>query len=414
VAGARHPKAIVFFNLPAAGHVNPSLPLIAELTRRGAVVRYYTGDEFRTQIEKQGAEFRSYGEHLTYDHSRLPSNLLQLAAAIARATEDLLPFALRELRRDRPEVVISDSMCPWGRLAASALGIPGIASLTTLALDPSLLREHTSSLQFVGTAVGGALGYVHYRRASRRIRRTYRVAPGGLFDLFVFRDRLTIAYTSRAFQPHGERFDDSVRFVGPLLRDTEEPDDELMQRLEGRPLIYVSLGTLSRPAPEFFRACVDAFAGSGYTLLLALGSRADPASLGSIGPDCVVRPLVPQLAVLRRATLFVTHGGMNSTSEALALGVPLLVCPQSVEQAIIARRVQELGAGLMIAQRDATAERIRIAAAAVLTRGHRDAARSIARSFEQAGGAAAAADAVEQLIAEATVPRVQAKRPLKG
>ena len=91
---------------------------------------------------------------------------------------------------------------------------------------------------------------------------------------------------------------------------------------------------------------------------------------------------------------------MNSTSEGLALGVPLLVYPQSVEQAIIARRVQELGAGRTIGDRDATAEGIHAAASAVLVGPYRDAARLIARSFEQAGGAAAAADAVEELVAK--------------
>lgn len=401
----RHPKRIAFFNLPAAGHVNPSLPLVAELTRRGLGVLYYTGDEFRGQVERQGAEFRSYGKHLTYDHSRLSPNLLQVAAVIAAATEDLLPFALAEVRRERPRVVISDSMCPWGRLAARAVGTPGVASLSTLALDPSLLRRQTPPGQFVRTVTGGALGFVRFRRAAGRIRRAHHVDPGGLFDLFVFRDRLTIVYTSRAFQPHSERFDESVRFVGPLLRETEEPDDELMRSLGESPLIYVSLGTLSPPRPKFFRACMDAFADGKDKLLLSVGTRTDPASLGPIPPNCVVRQSVPQLAALRRAQLFITHGGMNSTSEGLALGVPLLVYPQTVEQEIIARRVQELGAGRTIGDRDATPERIHAAARAVLVGRHRDAARSIARSFNQAGGAAAAADAVEELMAEASQAR---------
>jgi MGT family glycosyltransferase len=392
-------RNVAFFNLPAAGHVNPSLPLVAELTRRGVGVHYYTGDQFRSQVERQGAKFGSYGEHLTYDHSGLPSNLLQVAAVITAATEDLLPFALAEVRREQPQVVISDSMCPWGRLAARALGTPGVASLSTLALDPSLLREHTSPGQFIRSMTGGALGFVRFRRAAKRIQRKHHVDPGGLFDLFVFRDRLTIVYTSRDFQPHPERFDESVRFVGPLLRETEEFDEQLMRSLGESPLIYVSLGTLSPPRPNFFRACMDAFADGKDKVLLSVGSKTDPASLGPIPRNCVVRQSVPQLAALRRARLFVTHGGMNSTSEGLALGVPLLVHPQSVEQTIIAHRVQELGAGRMIRNRDATPAGIQDAAGAVLVGRCRDAARSIARSFERAGGAAAAADAVDELIA---------------
>ena len=119
------PNNLVFFNLPAAGHVNPSLPLIAELTRRGNRVLYYTGDQFRTQIERQGAEFRSYGAHLSYDHSRLPTNLLRIAAVLARATEDLLPFALSELRRERPRgggQRLDVPLGPFGRQSAGNAG----------------------------------------------------------------------------------------------------------------------------------------------------------------------------------------------------------------------------------------------------------------------------------------------------
>ncbi len=396
------PNNLVFFNLPAAGHVNPSLPLIAELTRRGNRVLYYTGDQFRTQIERQGAEFRSYGAHLSYDHSRLPTNLLRIAAVLARATEDLLPFALSELRRERPAVVVSDSMCPWGRLAARARETPAVASLTALPIDPGLLREHTSALQYLLTASRGAPGYIRFLAARRRLRRAHGVDLGGLFDMFVFRDRLTLVYTSRAFQPHSERFDESVRFVGPMLRSTEEPDDELMSGLDGPPPVYVSMGTVQSPGSSFFRACIDAFAGADYKLVLSVGRNFERDSLGPVPPNCLVRQSVPQLAVLRRARLFITHAGMNSVNEALALGVPLLLYPQSVEQAIIAARVQELGAGRTISGRDVTPEGIRATADELLSGSYRDAARSLGRSFEQAGGAPAAADAVEELIASPT------------
>jgi MGT family glycosyltransferase len=399
---------VAFFNLPAAGHVNPTLPLIAELARRGVHVLYYAGDESRAQVIRQGAEFRSYGAHLTYDHSQLPSNLLGVAAVIALATEQLLPVALGETRRERPDAVISDSMCPWGRLAAQACGVPGIASLSTFAFDPAILREGASPSQFARTIAAGAGHFVRFRRAGKRIRRKHGLHLGSLFDLFVFRDRMTIVYTSRAFQPHQDRFDDSVRFVGPLLRETEDLDEHLARQLGDDPLVYVSLGTVANDRLGFYRACLDAFADGDHKVLLSVGTKVDPVALGPIPPNCVVRPFVPQLAVLQRARLFVTHGGMNSVSEGLAHGVPLVVYPQSVEERTIGWRVQELGAGLLIGDRDADPAGIRGAASAALAGGCANAARAIARSFEDAGGAPAAADAVTEVIASgsAAVPRL--------
>ncbi len=394
----RSPYSLVFFNLPASGHVNPTLPLIAELSRRGARVSCYTGDGFREQVVHQGAEFRSYGRYLTYVHSQLPSNYLRVAGVLARATEDLLPFAIDELRRERPAAVISDAMCPWGRLAAHAEGVPGVSSLSALPIDRSLLREHTSPAQFARAATAGAGGYLRFRLAGRRLRRAYRVELGGLFDLFEFRDRLTIVYTSRSFQPHPERFNESVRFIGPLLRATEDEDPELMGRLDDRPLVYASMGTVAMPRRRLLRACIDAFAGADETLLLSVGLKFDPASLEPLPGNCIVKRSVPQLAVLRRASLFITHGGMNSVSEGLAVGVPLLICPQSPEQAIIGARVTELGAGVTVDGR-ATGKGIRTAADAVLSGSCREAARSVAQGFRSAGGAPAAADAIEELIA---------------
>ena len=90
---------------------------------------------------------------------------------------------------------------------------------------------------------------------------------------------------------------------------------------------------------------------------------------------------------------------MNSTSEGLALGGPLLIYPQSAEQAVIATRVEELGAGRTIDGGGATPDGIRAAAARVLSGPYRDRARTVARTFRQSGGATAAADAIEGLLA---------------
>src|SRR5215467_14749447 len=49
---------VLFFNLPAHGHTNPTLPLVAELVRRGEHVIYYSSEAFRPAIEQAGATFR--------------------------------------------------------------------------------------------------------------------------------------------------------------------------------------------------------------------------------------------------------------------------------------------------------------------------------------------------------------------
>ncbi len=100
--------------------------------------------------------------------------------------------------------------------------------------------------------------------------------------------------------------------------------------------MYVSLGTLSTRTPAFYARCFEAFAGRGSPGgAVYRHQRLRESRLGAAPANFIVMPHVPQLAVLQRARAFVTHGGMNSVSESLACGVPVVVIPQMGEQAIV-------------------------------------------------------------------------------
>jgi MGT family glycosyltransferase len=99
--------------------------------------------------------------------------------------------------------------------------------------------------------------------------------------------------------------------------------------------------------PAFFRDAAIALARPGRRVVLSVG-RIAPQTLGALPPGVTAHAHVDQLAVLRRADLFITHGGFNSVQEGLVAGVPLLVFPQMQEQVLNADRVSELGAGLRL------------------------------------------------------------------
>jgi MGT family glycosyltransferase len=128
---------------------------------------------------------------------------------------------------------------------------------------------------------------------------------------------------------------------------------------------------------------------------MSVGTNIGEASLGATPANIVVKQWVPQLDVLRRASVFVSHGGMNSVSESLYYGVPLVVVPQMGEQEIVARQVERLGAGLCLAKEAMTPDRLRQAVHRVLGEGtFREKAALIRASFETAGGAERGADAI--------------------
>ena len=129
-----------------------------------------------------------------------------------------------------------------------------------------------------------------------------------------------------------------------------------LEHLEGGPVAYVSLGTVYNERPDFFRTVLRAFGGTGWRVVVATGEWVEAGDLGPVPDNVILRPWVPQLEMLAKADVFVSHGGMNSTMEALAHAVPLVVVPQQSEQRVTADRVVELRLGRRLDPDDVTPE----------------------------------------------------------
>lgn len=158
-----------------------------------------------------------------------------------------------------------------------------------------------------------------------------------------------------------------------------------------------SLTTVSNDNPAFFRQCIEAFNGSPYQVIISLGKRLSIEALGKIPANFIIRPYVLQLAILERSDLFITHDGVNSVHQALYHGVPLLLVPQQLEQALVAARLAELGAGLV--QRKPSATRLRATADRLLKDGsYRQRANALGEDLRAAGGVGRAAVAIEALV----------------
>jgi MGT family glycosyltransferase len=326
---------------------------------------------------------------------------------LMRAVEDVLRHDLERFSAEKPDYVITDSVAPWGQWVGQLLDLPVVTSVGTLAINrqvmafaasrgtrPKSLRRAASKIRHVLEAA--ALG--------RRLRRTYGVPGTGIIGLIAGSSDLTIVYTSRAFQPCAGSFDDRFLFIGPAIGWRPESDHGAAPAWPPG-VIYVSLGTVFNARPDFYRACFEAFRGRDVRVLMAVGSNLPVEPLGTPPPNVEVRPWVPQLEVLRQAAVFVSHGGMNSVSESLAHGVPLVVVPQMGEQETIGRQVDALGAGVFLAPEAATPERLWQAVERVRNDGRfGTAAAGISRSFEEAGGVARGAEAIHSYVRRARGP----------
>lgn len=382
--------AVWFFSIAAHGHTNPTLPVVAALRRRGHTVRYYSFAPFGEKIIAAGAQFVPCDEYLPPAPDDLEqkvgrdlSALLDMVAEVTLAMQDRIAADMAE---HRPDCIVSDSLCHWGRLFARRYRVPFVCSTTTFAYN-----RHTAPLmrQTPGEALAFVCSLPRLHRITARLRRAGW--PVRSFVDMVANDESTrtVVYTSRAFQPRAETFGGNYAFVGPSL-SMPAPDPAP----KARPLVYISLGTVLGRQPEFYRQCFAALGSSSCDVLVSAGQATDLAALGAPPDNFTVEPYVDQLKVLQRADVFLTHCGMNSVSESLYCGVPMVLWPQQAEERAVADRTAALGAGLPLPRPDAA--HITAAVQAVLAdEKYRRSAQGLGEGLRAGGGAEAAADFIE-------------------
>lgn len=389
---------VLWFCIPAYGHTNPTIEVVRELTRRGSEVRYYSFEEFRERIEDAGADFVACDAFLPTIGARSERKLHEVSATemsvlSLRTAATLDPVISKDVESWRPDVLVTDSACFWGKLAALKFDLPWVCSTTTLAFNRDSAKYMSQSVSEIADLV---FGLPRVGREIRKLRRLgYRVKSA--LDIVQNKpDDNTIVYTSRTFQPCAETFDEAhYRFVGPSVRDVEP------RGKDGRPLVYASLGTVINDRPGFYRTIIEALRDENVELLISCGKAFDPACLGDLPANVRVEHYVDQMEVLSRASLFVTHCGMNSASEGMWMAVPELLFPLTGEQRAVARRVAEVGAGTMLGVKDAKdATRLKAAVLGALADEAISAgAGRMRRDLRSCAGHSGAADFIEQVAA---------------
>lgn len=371
----------LFLMLPEYGHVNPTLAIAQELVNRGQEVIYYLSEDFQETVEVTGATFRSYKSRLTCEGSRL-----------------VLPQVLERIRADAPDVIVHEPECLWTRIVVQVLQVPAVFLRSTYAVNEHFNMDSLRSLmpddRFSQTSDD-------LRKANADIAEvcaSNHIPPMDHSDFLMYAESLNIVFFPKEFQPAGNTFDERHLFVGPSILPRHQATDFPLDQLRSeRPLLYISLGTIFNNEPAFFKQCFEAFGESNYQVVLSRGKQVDPVALGLIPENFLVSPYVPQLDILSRASVFVTHAGMNSTMESLYYGVPLVAIPQMQEQAVTARRIAEMRLGIALEKEAVTIATLYDAVEQVVNdRTIRERVQLMKQLTREAGGYKLATDALMQ------------------
>ncbi len=384
-------KKIAFFCIPAHGHTNPMLAVAAELVRRGNAVRFYSFDEFGEKIKAAGAEFISCDSFLPELTKREEAGLKKVSTTEMtiqdiRTTIGMSDFLENEFRSFQPDVVYTDSVCFWGKLNAWKYHVSMVVSTSTFAFNQMSSRYMKNSLREVADLI---FGLPKISRELKKLESFGYHVKNVLSLVQSDNDTDSVVYTSRRFQPYAESFSEHYAFVGPSVFSKMLPEKE-----KERPLIYISMGTVINDRPDFYTKCIDALRDLNADVVISCGNAVDREKLGKLPENVQVYAYVDQLAVLAKADVFITHCGMNSVSESLYMAAPMVLYPQTGEQQAVARRADEIGAGIML--KDDSSAGIRAAVQEILhNKAFGDAAAVCSEDFRSCSGAVGAAVFIE-------------------
>jgi len=403
-----------------SGHLNPMTTLGRELVRRGHRVTLVARPDGEAKAVAAGLGFAAIGA-AEFPRGAIAAQAVALGGMTAgkalRCTIDMMRLAAEVTLRDMPAVIrehgieglLVDQVNPAAGTVAEIAGLPFVKVANALALNrdsacpPAVLswRYWPGPLGRLRNAAGN--WFLHrvtapVRNAINAHRVRHGLAPRLREEAPAF--LAEIAQQPAFFDFPRARPKPLLHFTGPWHAAAGGGDVPFpWERLDGRPLVYASLGTLQNRLTDMFTTIAAAIAPLDVQLVISLGAADQDAP--SLAARCagnpIVVPVAPQLQLLDRATLAITHAGLNTALEALARGVPMVAIPITNDQPGVARRLEWLGVAEVVLPRQATAGRMRGAVARVLgDPGYRTRARTRAAEIARLDGLVRAADIVEE------------------
>ncbi len=357
-------------------------------------------------------------------HPRGPLGLWRTIRDVASTTDMLCQTLPEALLRIGAEVVIADQMEAAGGLVAEYLGLPYVSLACALPINrdplvplPFLPWGYDASERGIKRNRGGERVSDILMRAHARVilhhARNFGLAPRtSLADCLS--PYAQISQTVAGFDFPRRSLPAHFHHVGPLRLPGSDTSPLELALDPQRPFIFASLGTLQGGRMAVFKAIAKACQALDVQLLIAHCGLLDARQVRTLESDGAtwVTDFAPQRAVLSRATLAITHAGINTALDALSCGVPMLALPIAFDQPGVAARIEHAGAGERLSPRRLSAAKVKETLERLLgDNRYRLSARALSEEIRHAGGVTRAADIVEAAVQAAPLstplPRIE-------
>ncbi len=405
----------------STGHLNAMIPLGCELLTRGHRVTLFGFLDAKVRTVASGLEFQSFAE----DERPLGSiaqNLTEmgklsgLAAlrynlkALPKTSAIVLREATTAIKTTGVEALLVDQFLLEGGTVAEILNLPFVTVCNGLMLnrEPNIPPICTT-WQYSPTWKGrlrNQIGYQLLSLLTKPIRETIAESrkewklPLYSHPNDYYSKLAQISQQPPEFDFPRQNLPEHFHFIGPSHKSaTRKPVAFPFEELTGKPLIYASMGTIQNRLVEVFQTIASACEGLDAQLVIDLGGGATPESLPKLPGNPIVVGYAPQLELLKKATLTITHAGMNTTLESLSNGVPMVAIPVANDQPGIAARIAYTGVGEVVALKELNVPKLRSAIVKVLTQdSYKQRAIEMQDAIVRSGGVKKAADIIEQAV----------------
>ncbi len=408
------------FCFPGSGHINPVTALARALELRGHSVVMFGIADTESRIRAAGIEFLEIGasDFPPGTLKALDDRLGQLSGlAAARFTAERVLNTGRMILRDGPSAVraarvdalLIDETDMAGTVAEH-LGIPWVS----IAVVPPMNHDESVPPFYFGWPAGQDwLSHFRNRMAVHLLHRMGKPISDllnaqrkewGLKPFKSYLDALSplaqVAQMPRLLEFESADWPGNLYYTGPWVNPSLRPRvDFPWDRLDGRRLVYASLGTLQNRSEPVFRTIAEACSELPAQLVISLGGGLEPEQLGKLAGDPVVVSFAPQLDLIDKAEVVITHAGINTVLESLSEGVPLVAIPQGNDQPGIGARLAARGLGVVVPSGKLSASRLRRAVRLVLDHvGYRARAQEFGNKIRAIDGPALAAEIIEQSL----------------
>jgi len=364
---------IGFVCMPLSGHLNPMTALARRLQSRGNEVVFFGVPDAEPFARAAGLEFVPYGEreYPVGSIDKVYSSVAQLHGfeVVRHSCMDLNPdltrvtfnYLAEKLAATGVEAVVIDTIHFFIELVPLSMSIPYVhiwnvlhldfsgatpASLFSCPLDtsPEGLNRNTVNLNKVGAILGPIT----------EIAKSYATKVGLKIDwndpAATVSKLAVITQTPKQFDFPGIPWPAQFHYTGPFHDDEgREPVLFPWDKLTNNPLIYASLGTLVNGLDALYKHILEAVEPlKDVQVVLSVGKNINPDNLGPVPANTIVVRSAPQIELLKRAALCITHAGLNTTLESLAHGVPMVAIPIGYDQPGAAARIAHHDTGEVI------------------------------------------------------------------